>query len=183
MLRRQLLKNVGLTAALLSLPKFAQASAPPAYRPGLTIGQIITVVWPAVVADMCGHNSWASRELRHAARVGRLSIQSLAPYVRVGAKDYRISEIMIPMLWTPEDERRANTEAKKITFTTRLVENAINSHDDFVFDNLGNGEAVASREYRYSLSEVCQSGPWEQQRYFVARLYTAIAFINPQYEV
>jgi hypothetical protein len=127
----------------------------------LTIGQIVAVSYPAVLAEMRkAANQWAEsallRELERQGAVERKSlgatIEAPLDYQRnpgaaftvdlqptsmsktevLTAASYDIAEISVPILWSKKDEVQNPTENQKINLVKALLENAINSHDDLI---------------------------------------------------
>ena len=176
--RRDMIKSGLLALVAISLPEITTATVWPhkGKRP-LTISDIMQVSHSAVRNEMCQGGEWASRELRCLTTQGVLQTRPIGPQVDIDGKSYDVSQITIPMVWTQKDEKKANTEAKKIALATALIENAFLTHDDLILDRIGKGKAVASRQYRYDLG-LTQHIP--NANAYVIKLYTAIAFTDYQ---
>ena len=171
--RRLLLKNSLFTAMLAGIPRIAWPAN--AARSGLTIGQILATAFPAVKAHMLDGHDWVAPELRKAARSGRIGLQSLGAVV----EGYPVYELSIPIVWSARDDAKTPKEHQKISLVTSLLEHAFAAHDDRLLEKLGNGQAVASREYRYERGNIYQvpEGPFDPD-FFVVKLFTALAFIS-----
>lgn len=128
----------------------------------LTIGQIVAVSYPAVLAEMRkAANQWVEsaflRELERQGAVIRKSlgttieapldyqrnpgaaflVTDLAPTSMnktevLTAASYDIAEISVPIVWSKKDEVQNPSENQKIALVKALLENGINSHDDLI---------------------------------------------------
>lgn len=128
----------------------------------LTIGQIVAVSYPAVLAEMRkAANQWAEsaflRELERQGAVERKSlgatIEAPLDYQRnpgaaflasdlqptsmsktevLTAASYDIAEVSVPIVWSKKDEVQNPSENQKIALVKSLLENGINSHDDLI---------------------------------------------------
>lgn len=126
----------------------------------LTIGQLATISYPAVLADKKKpENQWAENSLLDALeKMGMLERRNLGSTIDVPL-DYRrnpgtdflatdltptslaktevmttasfaVAELTVPVVWSKKDDAQTPSENAKIAFTTALLENAIQSHDD-----------------------------------------------------
>lgn len=173
-----------MIAGFFSLPKLSEAGTPfnqtPIKSKGLTIDQILSVSYPAVLNKMCHNETWACPRLRTLKAQGRLMTRPLGFYVEVieptgPNKIYHVNEICIPIYWSKDDDLKLDTEAKKINFVKTLLENAFEAHDALLFDRIGAGKAVASTQYKYQLT------PTEYEphaRIYTRKIWTGVAFIN-----
>lgn len=128
----------------------------------LTIGQIVAVSYPAVLAEMRkAANQWAeSAFLRELERQGAVTRKSLGATIEapldyqanpgaaflasdlqptsmsktevLTAASYDIAELSVPIVWSKKDEVQNPSENQKIALVKSLLENGINSHDDFI---------------------------------------------------
>ncbi len=126
----------------------------------LTIGQIVAVSYPEVLANnRKAENQWAEaaflRELERQGAVIRRSlgatIEAPLDYQRnpgtviqstdlqplslsktevMTAASYDIAEIVAPITWSKKDEVQNPTKNMKVNRATQLMENGIESHDD-----------------------------------------------------
>jgi len=129
---------------------------------GLTIGQIVAVSYPAVLADQRKPaNQWAeSAFLREAERQGMIvrkdlgaQIEAPLDYQRnpgtvIQATDlqalslnktevltsavYAIAEVSAPIVWSKKDEVQNPSQNQKIALVSSLIANALDSHDDIL---------------------------------------------------
>lgn len=128
----------------------------------LTIGQIVAVSYPAVLAEMRkAANQWVEsaylRELERQGAVVRKSLgatieapldyqrnpgaaflatdlqpTSMAKTEVLTAASFDIAEISVPIVWSKKDEVQNPSENQKIALVKSLLENGINSHDDLI---------------------------------------------------
>ena len=128
----------------------------------LTIGQIVAVSYPEVLAEMRkAANQWAEnaflRELERQGAVVRRSLgatieapldyqanpgaeflatdlqpTSMAKTEVLTAAGYDIAEISVPIVWSKKDEVQNPTQNQKIALVKQLLENGINSHDNLI---------------------------------------------------
>src|SRR3990167_70429 len=86
----------------------------------LTISQITTVSYPAVLAEMRkAHNNWAS---------------------------YDVAQMNVPVTWTKGDEAKNPSENQKIALVRQILENGITSHDDLLEQRIFASSAVGGTE-------------------------------------
>ncbi len=128
----------------------------------LTVGQILAVSYPAVLAEMRkAANQWAEsaflRELERQGAIVRTSLGqqieapldfqrnpgtviqatdlqqlSLAKTEVITSAVYAIAEVAVPITWSKKDEVQNPTENQKIALVKSLLENGIESHDDIL---------------------------------------------------
>lgn len=132
----------------------------------LTIGQIVAVSYPAVLAEKRkAANQWAeSAFMRELERQGCIVRKSLGATIEVPldyrinpgaaflatdltptsmtktevltAASYDIAELSVPIVWSKKDEVQNPTENQKVALVTSLLDNAIESHDAMIEDAL-----------------------------------------------
>lgn len=132
----------------------------------LTIGQIASISYPAVLADnRKAANQWSeSAFLRELERQGAIKRKSLGSSIEapldyrrnagsafltsalqptslneteiVTAANYEIAELSVPMTWSKKTEVQNPTENQKVAFVRQMIENALNSHDDLIEEAL-----------------------------------------------
>lgn len=132
----------------------------------LTIGQIVAVSYPAVLAEMRkAANQWAEsafmRELEKQGAIERKSLgatieapldyqrnpgtsflttdlqpTSLSKTEVITSASYDIAEVSVPVVWSKKDEVQNPTENQKIALVKSLLENGITSHDDIIEQSL-----------------------------------------------
>jgi hypothetical protein len=139
--RREFTKLAALAVLTAPMPKLAWAQKAPK---GLTIDQIISVAFPAVVADL--HHGFYSDDLQKLYEEGWVKVASL-----LASND--VQEVSIPVSWTLDDEQKLSTEAQKITFATKLIEDAMWALDDIILGEIEGKQAVISEEYHYLKGE------------------------------
>lgn len=143
----------------------------------ISISAILQAAYPTVLDMKKAGFSFVSPSLRCRHRHGRIKVMSLGACVEVNHYNsqptfYDISELVVPIIWTRAREIENYTETKRINLTKSLIDNAIRTHDDLLFQKIGHGQAVVSKEYRYSLGEV-----QEINECFLCKIYTAVAFL------
>jgi hypothetical protein len=175
----------GSAGALLT-PNLAFGEEKPAPKPpkkGLTIAGILTVAYPAVLADFRKGNKWIDPELNRRQEEGLILRRFLGHTVEVpvhlgngnfSSNQYPVQEISVPLVWNDRDEAEANTANKKISLVSQLLKNGLYAHDDLLLENMGKHLMVVSKEYVYGLSKVYRL---EAENAFVVKIYTAAAFI------
>ena len=134
----------------------------------LSIGQILAVSYPAVLADQRKPaNQWAeSALLRELERQGAIERKSLGATIEapldyqrnpgtviqatdlqplslsktevITSASYSIAEIVAPITWSRKDEVQNPSETQKVVLVKSLLENGIQSHDDIIEQNLFN---------------------------------------------
>lgn len=128
----------------------------------LTISQIASVSYPAVLAEMRKPaNQWAEsgfmKELERQGAVKKISFgatieapidwqrnpgtdflltdmtaTSLSKTEVLNTASYTIAELSVPVVWSKGDDAKNPAENQKIAFVRALLENGINSHDDAI---------------------------------------------------
>lgn len=165
--RRFFVKALAAAVAVASIP-FSWPVVPTVKRGPLTIAQILSVAWPAAVNEMCRGGYLGSIAMKlawHQKRVSVATISGLAPNIKL---------VRVPIVWSVLDDIKNNTEAKKIAICKTLIENAIESLDDCILEEMGEGNVIVSREYRYDLSPVYQP---ENFHGYVAYVSTVVQFV------
>lgn len=132
----------------------------------LSIGQIASISYPAVLADQRrAANQWAeSAFMRELERQGGIKRESLGSAIEapldyrrnpgtaflsyglqpvsmneteiVTAASYDIAEISIPLTWSKKTEVQNPSVNQKVAFVKQLLENGIGSHDDAIEEAL-----------------------------------------------
>ena len=132
----------------------------------LSIGQILAVSYPAVMAERKkAANQWAeSAFMRHLEKLGAIkrisfgtTIECPLDYQRnpnagflatdmeavslvktevLTAAEYSTGRLSVPITWSKEDEAKNSSENQKIALVKSLIENADESHDDLVEEAL-----------------------------------------------
>src|ERR1700687_1268546 len=128
----------------------------------LTISQIIAVSYPAVLAEMRKPaNQWAeSAFMRELERQGAIEHKSLGATIEapldyqrnpgttflatelqptsltktevITSASFAVAEVTVPIVWSKRDEALNPAENQKIALVKSLLENAIESHDDIL---------------------------------------------------
>lgn len=127
----------------------------------LTIEQLASVSYPAVLAEMRNQNQWAEnaalRELERQGAIKHISLgatieapldyrpnpdaavlaadQDTAALLKteiVTAASFDIAQISVPVTWTKADEAKNPSENQKISLVKQILENGVNSHDDLI---------------------------------------------------
>jgi hypothetical protein len=166
------------TGATLLFPNLAFGQEKAKGR-GITIADLLTLAYPAVLAALQKGNKWINPELNKRQEEGLIRSMMLGAIVHIplwggGVQDYPTEQIVTPMVWTDMDEANANTENKKVSLATSLLENGLQTHDDMLLDKMGNGQMIVSKHYVYNLTKAYRL---ESQRTHVVQIYTAAAFI------
>jgi hypothetical protein len=129
---------------------------------GLTIGQIATVSYPAVLADQRKpHNQWAESsymaELERQGGIKKenfgstidapldyqrnpgtaIQVSDLAPLSTsktevMTSASYSPAEVVAPIVWSNLDEVQNPSEKQKVALVKSLIKNALDSHDDIL---------------------------------------------------
>lgn len=86
-----------------------------------------------------------------------------------------IEELTIPMVWSKNDEIKADTENKRINLVVSLLNNAWNCHDDIILEKIGSGRVVVSNDYKYYLGLIEELPEYAG---FAVKLWTALVFIG-----
>ena len=128
----------------------------------LTITQIIQVIYPTLLAEMKQGRSWIDLELE---------LLQAKHHIILDHMERSQEDIVIPFMWTLDEERLANTEAKRIRFSKYLLMKALWSHDQLLLDRIGNSQALVSKEYRYTLGAI---GEFSHIGGYFGRIYTAV---------
>lgn len=165
----------GLLTLLAAAIKALFSKTPDIVRPspkfGLTIAQIMSVAFPAVLVEMRKGHSFVDDELRIMQANGVIELYDLIMY--------EVKQLVIPLVWSDEDERRMTCEKDKIEFCRRLTENGINSHDFCLLEAIKDTDKIyVSKEHHYDISNVITiniepedgSPPY---RGYVMKIYTA----------
>lgn len=160
---------IAVPGIALFLPKVSFAVP----RRGLTVAQIMSVAKHPVQYEAT-KNGFHSKGLIDLLEQDRILIRNLGDVVEdEKGKNYSVEQIMVPMVWSKE-ENNEGTENYKIDMVEGLLVNAMNSLDDIILDKIGTGRAVVSKQYRYESSEVYQLVGGD----FVCRMYTCLSFVD-----
>lgn len=158
---RRSLSALAALPFLKSLPTFAST---PARRP-LTLGQIFQASWKDCVEVHRPHSGLTRLEAE-----GRLRYCS--PCMPAG-EPYEAAVVIIPVVWSGEDERLNRTETSRIDFVAQLIDNTLCSHDDLFVERLGNRRALVSKNYHYQLGAVQKL---DNSDAYVVKVFTAVFF-------
>jgi hypothetical protein len=178
MVRRRFLQTLGALGVIVGLPWLSESKtvAPAAELP--SIGDLFVTSYPEALKACKGGRSWVSRELEKLESDGRITIRFVAACVQTANGLYPVTEIAAPIIWTTQDERRCNTETKRISFVSCLIENGLAVHDDFLLEKIHahTGRVAVSKHCQYWLSGVSQPA-WLEGDY-TTTIYTVLAFID-----
>ncbi len=153
------------------------------YMP-ITISQILQASWKPAIHALTEGTKWVSPSMRCKERHGFIQHISLGARVEqsfidpsgtISSRSYPIEEITIPITWTIQNELLNPTERNKINFVQALIGNTLNTHDHLIARKMRGKKAIVSKEYRYRLCETINS---QHSDIFIARVYTALAFID-----
>jgi len=177
--RREFLQQASAAVAAIPLlgPRvlaFARETEPAP----LTVAQILKASWPACAAEHLRHKSFLTRQ----QELGFLDYRELGAIVEEWLDfgdgefvtvEHPVSVVQIPLEWSPDDEKKLLTTNDRVNFVARLVENALNTHDDIFEMEMEQRRAIVSKDWHYRLGEICEL---PNKRKLVVKLYTAVCF-------
>lgn len=125
----------------------------PNNRNNLTIGQILGASFNFALNELRRDNPFVNDNLNFLVREGFVTTGPLGAYVQTpDGRMHDVQEAVVPLMWSRRDDQLP--ERLKIDLAARLIENGVNSLDDFTLNMLkGSTGCVVSRDYNYSLGE------------------------------
>jgi hypothetical protein len=153
-----------------------------------SIGSILTLAFKPYLDARTSSYHWASKSLRCKEAHGLVKVMSLGTMVdtpiidqfgHIQSRSYPVDEIAVTVSWSEQDEVINDTENKKVSLVKRLLDNAINHHDQLILKKMGRQyKAIASKQYRYMLGPI--HSHYNNQAH-VVKLYSAVAFVHRDY--
>lgn len=150
----------------------------------MTIAQLFTIAFPAVLNEYRKGKPWADPELNYLTlNTDRLKIMRIAgaqveiPMDPGPNKVVNVSQISAPCVWVDADDLANPRENQKIDLVKRLIENVIRSHDSLILQELGqHGRGIASEDWRYDLGNIQHL----QNGCNVVKVYSVIALLDKE---
>ncbi len=142
----------------------------------ITVADLMSICFSAVLADKRGHCPYPrfiSRKLQEADAEGRIIFRTLGRCIETWeGNQYDVEQTSVPIIWTLDDERRANTEAKRISLTTLLLNTAFEAHDKNLEDLLPGHRLAVSKQFYYDFTSPAVLSALGQPIGYIARLST-----------
>lgn len=149
----------------------------------LSISQMLTVGYPAVLRLLKNGREWVNPDLQKLYDTQRIVLRTLGTVVDYQNQQYDISEVSSILVWSEQDERDRDTEDKKCSLVATLIENGVIAHEHTLLHRVGVGQAVVSATYRHNLSETYRYERGSNGAiYYIASIYTAVAFLPARVE-
>lgn len=179
--RRKFISKVSLAlGGIAVLGKTAFSTTLDKVTPGLTIAQILHVAYPAVLNEMRHGRNWSDPALHRMECSGQIrQIPYLGVMIEVprwdGSSDlYPVEQLHIPVVWSKNDELRNPRESQKIELVRHLLENVINSHDDYLINKIGDNKMVYSKDWIYCRGETMEI---PNAHAYMVKIYSVLAIL------
>jgi hypothetical protein len=186
--RREFLKGLAIVGAampLLSLdsaPVFAEVPSNTLFP----VWKILRAAWPDVVEDQQKlFGGWVSYPMQQYAAKGkahkggqlgaRVEWSTMDAAGNITTHTAEVEALRTWLVWSKKGEQRHDTEATRIDFVARLIENALASADFLLEEHAKGREIVVSKDFYCDLGETQEL---ENMAGWATPVWTCAAFIQ-----